>query len=575
MKLPAWVLILTYLLLVACAGVTPQPPEVQVGPPPAPAEPAVGDIRPEPTDSEVMNHVFAAEVLGSEGDFSAAAAEYLEAALLSDDPEIAERATRVAISAGEWQLVALASDRWAMLEPTSLEARELAAGSRLREGDYAGAEFQLVKILELTSASPAHGWKVVTALLAPASDQTRANKVLENLLREFDAGASADAQFARSQFAARLGRLEQAMVLADAAIALDPVRSDLLAWSGRIAVNMGDDALALSRYQRAWKAAPEDASVAMAYAELLKRNGDAARGLDVLEHLPDSPEMRFARIVYALDAGETQEAEALYRGFTPERYPAASDLAFHAAQSAELLDDEDGAIKWYEQVTGEHALRATMRRAFLLAGQGHVGEARKLMVNVRYQADNQVRSQSFQAEAQILQDAGQDEEAMRVLDIALEELPEDFPLRYARALLAVRVGRLELAELDLRHAIAGDPDNAVAINALGYTLADLTDRFDEAEKLIRLAYELQPDDPSVIDSMGWIAYRLGRLAEAERYLREAWGLLRNPEVAAHLGEVLWVGGDPAKARELWAEGLELEGDKRVLIDTMKRFGEAP
>jgi tetratricopeptide (TPR) repeat protein len=568
-------LLMASLWLAACAPAQQTPPEDPVAPFPAPVAEPPAEIDLKPTDPEVMNHVFAAELLGSEGDFSGAAAEYLEAALISDDPQIAERATRVAISAGEWQMVALASDRWAMLNPASLEAREMAAGSRLREGDYVGAEYRLAQILELTADSPAHGWKVVTALLAPASDQARANKVLESLLQQFDAGSNADAQFARSQFAARLGDLDQAMELADAAIALAPGRADLLAWSGRIAVNMGRNELALERYRQAWLATPQDLQVAMSYAELLKRQGDAGAGLDVLAQLPDTPEMRFARIVFALDAGDRASAETLYAGFTEQRYSGAEDLPFHAAQSAELLDDPDEAIRWYGKVTGENALRATMRRAFLLAESGDIGSARNLMTQLRIRGDTRVKSQSYQAEAQMLQQAGQPEEAMLLLDAALVELPDEFSLRYGRALLAVSMGRIELAETDLRRAIAEDPDNAVAINALGYTLADLTDRYDEAEELIRLAYELQPDDPSVIDSMGWIAYRQGRLDEAERYLREAWHLLRNPEVAAHLGEVLWVRGYPDEARALWAEGREVEGDQRVLIETMQRFGEQP
>jgi tetratricopeptide (TPR) repeat protein len=568
-------LLMASLWLAACAPAQQTPPEDPAAPFPAPVAEPPAEIDLKPTDPEVMNHVFAAELLGSEGDFSGAAAEYLEAALISDDPQIAERATRVAISAGEWQMVALASDRWAMLNPASLEAREMAAGSRLREGDYVGAEYRLAQILELTADSPAHGWKVVTALLAPASDQARANKVLESLLQQFDAGSNADAQFARSQFAARLGDLDQAMELADAAIALAPGRADLLAWSGRIAVNMGRNELALERYRQAWLATPQDLQVAMSYAELLKRQGDAGAGLDVLAQLPDTPEMRFARIVFALDAGDRASAETLYAGFTEQRYSGAEDLPFHAAQSAELLDDPDEAIRWYGKVTGENALRATMRRAFLLAESGDIGSARNLMTQLRIRGDTRVKSQSYQAEAQMLQQAGQPEEAMLLLDAALVELPDEFSLRYGRALLAVSMGRIELAETDLRRAIAEDPDNAVAINALGYTLADLTDRYDEAEELIRLAYELQPDDPSVIDSMGWIAYRQGRLDEAERYLREAWHLLRNPEVAAHLGEVLWVRGYPDEARALWAEGREVEGDQRVLIETMQRFGEQP
>jgi Flp pilus assembly protein TadD len=134
---------------------------------------------------------------------------------------------------------------------------------------------------------------------------------------------------------------------------------------------------------------------------------------------------------------------------------------------------------------------------------------------------------------------------------------------------------LKLAENDLREIIAVQPNNAAAINALGYTLADLTDRYEEAEELILLAYEIQPDDASIIDSMGWISYRLGRLPEAESYLREAWKILRNPEVAAHLGEVLWMRGQKQEARSIWQIGTELEGDNEILLKTMQRFGELP
>jgi len=250
-------------------------------------------------------------------------------------------------------------------------------------------------------------------------------------------------------------------------------------------------------------------------------------------------------------------------------------VAFHAAQSAELLDHPRQAIDWYGQVTGKQSLRSVLRQAMLLAELGEVGKARNLMVQLRTQADADGRSRSYQVEAQILQEAGFVDEAMQLLDIALLELPMSFPLRYARALLAVSLKKLELAENDLRQLILEQPRNIVAINALGYTLADLTDRYDEAEQLIHHAYELQPDDPSIIDSMGWIAYRRGRLAEAERFLRDAWGMLPNAEVAAHLGEVLWVSGKEGEARDLWAAGMELAGDKKVLLETMRRFGELP
>jgi len=572
------VFIFVMLLTTACSSVQESPSTQGADTGPIPAEltaSVASDSELPATDSDVMYHVFSAEVIGAEGDFSGAATEYLEAALISEDPEIAERAARIAVSAGEWQMVALASDRWALLDPTSLDAHELAAGSRLREGDYVGAGYQLARILELTGSDQTHGWRIVTALLAPANDQVRANKVLDNLLKEFDAGSNVDALLARSQLAARNRELEKATELIDMAVALETSRPDLYAWSGRLAVSRGNQTLALKHYRQAWQLKPDDQIIAMAYAELLKRNGDLTTAQTVLAQLPDKPEMRFARIIFALDAGDRKGAELLYEEFASARYASSSETAFHAAQSAELLDYPEEAIKWYKQVTGERSSRAVMRQAFLLADLDEIKEARNILAQLRIEADNGVLSRSFQAEAQILQDDGRSDEAFQVLSKALVILPEDTPLRYARALTAVGLGRLELAESDLRQIISIQPDNAAAINALGYTLADLTDRYDEAEQLILQAYELQPEDASIIDSMGWISYRRGRLKEAERYLREAWKTMRNAEVAAHLGEVLWVRGQKDEARSLWKLGRQMDSHNEVLTETMQRFGELP
>jgi len=575
--------IFVLFLVSACSSVPPAGSSQAAEPPSGPDgtgqnEPVaealdVSDLA--PTDSDVMYHVMAAEMLGAEGDFSGASAEYLEAALASEDPEIAQRAAKVAVSAGEWQMVALASDRWAMLEPDSLDAHELAAGSRLREGDYVGAEYQLARILELTEADRKTGWGIVTALLAPANDKVRANKVFKNLLVDFEASSDADALFARSQFAARTGSLDKATELIDEAIKQEPGRADLLAWAGRLANTRQNTELALQRYGEAWQAAPGDPAIAMAYAELLKRENDPVAAQAVLAELPDSPEMRFARVMFALEVDDRQSAETLYQGFSDTEYENTSNTAFQAAQSAELLDRNREAVDWYKQVTGERSLRAIMRQAFLLAELGDIDDARSLLAQLRIQSDRKIQSQSYQAEAQILQDAGQNHEAMQVLSNALTTLPEEVALRYMRGLLAVAMGQLELAESDFRQIIAVEPDNAAALNALGYTLADLTDRYVEAERLILQAYELQPNDSSIIDSMGWIAYRLGRLPEAELHLRQAWRTTRAAEIAAHLGEVLWVSGQKEKARAFWQSGMKLDDSNEVLINTLKRFGETP
>lgn len=571
-------LIFVAVMLCACSG-TPQKTSAAEESPPlvdtAAAERIVPPEKLKPTDPQVMEHVFAAEVYGAEGDLTSAATEYLQAALTSDDPEIAERATQVAVASGEWQIVVLASSRWSMLQPDSVEALQLAAGSRLREEDYTGAEYQLGKLLAVTQSEPALGWELVAKLLATANDRGKANKIIGYLMEDNNAAGIPDALFARSTLAARNGNLTEATEWVEKAIEIDPARADFLAWSGTLAVNQKNDALALERYRQAWTINPSEPGIAMAYAELLKRNGDMKSAYAVIDSLPSSPEMRFSGIVFALDADDKDTALDMYQGFAKANYDDPSDAAFNAAQSAELLKLPREAIDWYAKVTGARAVRAQLRSAFLYAGMDEVDDARKILLQLRNGADEAVITQSYQAESQILKEVNRPDEAMEVLSTALKAHPDDVALRYERALLAVDLLQIDLAESDLRRIIKDQPENAAALNALGYTLVDMTDRYEEAQQYIVKAYELQPLEPSIIDSMGWLAYRLDRLDEAERYLQLAWSSTESADIAAHLGEVMWVNGKQGEAKAIWLQGLDLDSENKVLLETLKRFGEYP
>jgi tetratricopeptide (TPR) repeat protein len=161
---------------------------------------------------------------------------------------------------------------------------------------------------------------------------------------------------------------------------------------------------------------------------------------------------------------------------------------------------------------------------------------------------------------------------MQLLGEALTTLPGSIAILYTQALLAAEIGRVDIAENNLRMVIAAQPENAAALNALGYTLADQTERYEEAEALIRQAYILQPDEASIIDSMGWVAYRLGRMPEALEFLQKAWQLEKNPEIAAHLGEVLWVVGNQEAAIAIWGEAQKLDSNNPVLVETLQRLG---
>jgi tetratricopeptide (TPR) repeat protein len=177
----------------------------------------------------------------------------------------------------------------------------------------------------------------------------------------------------------------------------------------------------------------------------------------------------------------------------------------------------------------------------------------------------------YQVEAELLQRADMQEEAMSVLSVALELFRGDFDLLYARALLAERMNRLDITESDLRQILASEPDHVDALNALGYTLADRTDRYREAYDYIHRALELHPDNNAILDSMGWVLYRLGNYEEAIHYLRRSLAIKHDHEVAAHLGEVLWVSGARDEAMAVWQRALELSPDDELLRATMQRF----
>jgi tetratricopeptide (TPR) repeat protein len=527
--------------------------------------------RREPTSEEVMYRVFAAEYLGAEGDLGAAVGEYLEAAMASDDPAIARRATRVAFAAEAWQQAVLAADRWALLDPDNVAAHESAAAAMLSVGDYLGAEFQLMQILDLMDDST-EGWLLVSGLLARSADPVQADATLEQILEQRQGASGGDVFYARSQLAAQSRKLQQAFELARQAVELDPERAEFLTWTARLAINLRLPDTALEYVRRAWQIEPDDNDLAMAYADLLARTGNRDEARHVMQGMKQTPDVMFARIMFEIVAAERAAAVALYEEFKAASFADPQAQAYYRAQAAEALGFDQQAIEYYSEVSdGERALAAAIRRAELLAQSGEMDRARHSLAELRTQTNELVIEESWLAEARILREAGERDQAFHLLDEAIEQLPRSVPILYTRALLAAELGWVDIAERDLREIIARQPENAAALNALGYTLADQTERYDEAEALIRQAYILQPHEASIIDSMGWVLFRQGRHAEAEEFLRRAWEIDKNPEIGAHLGEVLWVSGKQDEAVRAWREAQAVDSQNAVLLETLERL----
>ncbi|HET8700912.1 MAG TPA: tetratricopeptide repeat protein, partial [Nitrococcus sp.] len=213
---------------------------------------------------------------------------------------------------------------------------------------------------------------------------------------------------------------------------------------------------------------------------------------------------------------------------------------------------------------------AQLRIAVALAAAGQIEQARAYLVALRGQ-NSQLAAQSYGVEGEIMRSAGRIEDSLKAYDAGLAAFPSDKDLLYGRAMTLLELNRLPAAERDLRAILAKDPNDPLALNALGYTLVDRTNRLQEAARLLKRAYAQRPHDPAIIDSMGWLAYRQGRLHAAQGYLSAAWKLGNDPEIGAHYGEVLWKLGHREQARRIWQQALRAHADNAVLNSTIKRL----
>jgi tetratricopeptide (TPR) repeat protein len=256
---------------------------------------------------------------------------------------------------------------------------------------------------------------------------------------------------------------------------------------------------------------------------------------------------------------------------TLELRPQNDQARLYLGQVAEQKKDYKAAARWYGEIdAGEFYFEAQTRLAVVVAHQGDLAAARAQLHALKPETNVQRVARAL-AEEQILRDARRYRDALEVMNAALKELPGDKDLLYARALVAEKLNLFELLEADLRAVLKQDPKNAHALNALGYALADRNQRLPEAQALLTEALALRPDDAFILDSMGWLQYRLGNYPEAVKYLRRALEVRSDAEISAHLGEVLWVMGNRKEAESVWSRALRDAPDSEALLDAIKKF----
>ncbi len=570
---------LLVLALAACAT----RPQSEAAPPSMaatePAVPTVAETAPAqpraPVDDELFYELLVAELAGRRGELDLALDYYLSAARRSDDPRIAERATRIAVYARNGNRAMEAAERWVALAPDNIEAHQVLATLHIRDGDVEKAGAALETVVTLSGDDPDVGLELVTSLLGREQNHRVALEVITGLLQRYPDRAVA--HYARGMLAERVDDKVLALEAASRAVALRPGYTDALVLRARLLVDAGRADEAFAELEAAIDET-DDVPLRLAYARLLvqaDRFDRAAAELRTLfESNRENPNLVYALGLLAIESRRLDDARE-YMLQVVSLEARTNDANYYLGRIAENQRDYGLAISHYLQVNdGENELDAQIRVAEMLARLDRVEEARthlrKLQI-VNPEPNNAVRF--FLAEGEILRQASRHQEAFEVLSEALSEHPGNSELLYARALTAEKVGRQDIVEGDLGELIGNEPENGHALNALGYFLVDRTDRLEEARGYITRALELLPSDPAVIDSMGWLQYRMGNYEQALVYLRKAYEKLEDPEIAAHLGEVLWVTGDREGASKVWSRALELAPEDLVLRKVMQRFNQ--
>jgi Flp pilus assembly protein TadD len=526
---------------------------------------------PEQPSQDAAALTLAAEFALQHNDTKTAAADYANAAALSSDPKVAQRALELNLAVQNEQAVPALIARWQALGAKPRELAGARAQLAMLEGNRDEAEKQFAILL--SSHDPAD-WRAFGRALVQARDSALAGVLLETLAPPSKLPADEKLWVAFSQLGDKLGRHAYAQRLADAAVKRFGGESSLL-WAAQLKIAAGDHAGAKALLARALERHRDNTTLRLAFAALLAQDGDVAGAERVLAQGKQDAQTWTARVAYAARADDRKLLGRLYAQLKQAPEDVRDQSAFLLGQVAELLGKNKEAQGWYGQVPSgdEHEFEAQARSAVLMDKAGQHEQAHQLARQLQqdYADDPAHLRAAFQLEAELYARNGDDSRAIAAYSRGLHSLPGDTELLYGRALSEADGNRTEAAIADLRRVLTLKPDDVEAMNALGYTLADSNQHLDEATQLLRTALAAKPDEPAIIDSWGWLQYRLGHLDEAEKALRRAWEKGKDADIGVHLGEVLWKRGDKEEARSVFARVRKIDPENKGLRAVMKRL----
>lgn len=521
---------------------------------------------------QVFYQLLVAEVAVQRGEYALAAKQYKSAANETRDPKIIERAMRLAAFVQAKPDMKELARLWSKVAPGAVEPHQVLAVLLMEQGDVAGAAAQLEQLYKV---KPDFDPMQVAVILARMPDKKTAAGVMASFMKTRQ--QNPDALFAQAHFASRIGEPDQAASALDRALKLRPNWGAALVMQTQLLLREGETERALEVLSAALKRGVSDeAVVRYSYGRQLVDAGRYQEALEQFELLqrsdPDNSELLYIMGVTSAQLKKYDDAERYFTRLV-ELGERPNEVAFQMGQLMDIQRRNQEALEWYGRVKeGALMMPAQMRMAAVLANLQRYDEALTLLEAV--DADNlNDRLSVTLMRGDVLFRAKRYDEATAMYEEALASFPEDARLLYAYSLVAERKGRLDLAESALRSVLMREPENVQALNALGYTLADRTDRYQEALGYIEAALKLHAEDPAILDSMGWVQYKLGNNDKALSFLRKALDKMYDPEIAAHLGEVLWKTGARDEALKLWRDALEKAPGHETVLETLKRHGQ--
>lgn len=513
-----------------------------------------------------------AEFALRQGDIKLGSDAWTDLAQRTRDPQAIARATEVAGFAKQYDRALELTKLWLAVEPDSARARQAQSSLLVLTNRIGDLGPQLAALLVQDKDNLGNNLLHLNRMLARLNDPKAVQQLVNRLAAPYP--DVPEAHFAMSQAAANAGDTARALAEAEQALRLRPTWETAALIRAQLQ-SRDSNTQAIEGLAEFVGRNPQAQEARMTLARLLvgeRRYEEARRHFErLLADNPDNLEIIYPVAMLALQQGDAKTGREQLERLLSSEFPDKATVHFLLGQLDQEQNKLDEALAHFRQVTGgEQYIAARSRAAQVLVQQGKLDEARAMLRATRGASAAQQVQLSL-AEAQILREANRLNDAYIVLELALSQQPENIDLLYDAALTAERIAKPELLEMHLARLLELKPDHSHALNALGYSWAERNIRLDEARELIAKALSLTPDDPFIVDSLGWVLYRLGRLDESLGALERAYRLRPDPEIAAHLGEVLWQLGRKDDARKLIREALKSNPDNSVLAATAKKL----